>query len=464
MKNKKVTLIIILLCVLGLILSFPSIYYLFKVGTVDGYFGQNYYFLNPNENMLGRAIFNEPIRTILGTAIFAGILIWGFVLYFKLIKNSDNFKNIKFILLGVFLVSICFMICLPNTSTDIFYYMGNGRILEKYNENPYYVTIEDVIHKGNNDIILENSGVWSNTVVPYGPLWLIISACFSKISFGNITVLLYIFKTTSLFIHVACAFLVYQITKKKKFAIIYGFNPFLLLEFMTNVHNDIYLIFFVLLGIHFLKNKRDILNALICLACSVLIKYVTLILAPFFLLYHLRNKKISTKIKDCIIYAIFFCSIIILVYMLFFSNLNDFLEIMSTQQGRLKDSIYLILNSYELENLISPVNTIFILLTAGLMIYFIFKMFFKENRFRKYMGYVSIVLLVLIFGVLTNLTSWYLAWLFIPIFWLKSENIKRILYLQFFYEFTYVYLCYVHSDAIKYNVKIIPMIILRNGN
>lgn len=447
---KKISLknLIILLAITGLILSIPSIVYLFFYGNIDDYNGQNYYFIDAD----------TLAHRVSGTIIFAAVIIFSYIFYVLILKKSNEFKNIKSILLTIFFVGLIFMICLPNTTTDIFYYMGTGRLLQEYGQNPYYVKILDFLNSGVQDSILERSGYWSNTVPPYGPLWTLICAFFSVFSFGNTTILLYIYKFASLGIHIATSYIVYKVTGRKKFAILYGLNPFLLIEFLTNVHNDLYLVFFVLLGIYFLKKKNNIWAALLCLTCSILIKYVTVIIAPFFALYYLRDKSKLKKLLWCMIYAIAVIAVILCAYMLFFDNLSDLFSILDTQQGRIKDSIYLVLMGLELNDWITPINAVCIVILAYCMILYITVAFFKKERFSNYMDDVKNLLYILIFGVLTNLASWYLSWLFIPIFWLKAKNIRTILCLQFLYEFFYVYLCYVHSDAVKFAIMVLPFI------
>ena len=192
--------LITLLAILGLILGLPSIVYLFQNKTVDGYYGQNYYFIN-NDNI----VFNY-----FGAIILFIIIIGSFWLYFKLIKNSNKFTSLKKILLSIFFVSIIFMISLPNTSTDVFYYMGTGRVFSEYGENPYYHTINELLEVHQDDAILKNSGIWKDILVVYGPLWIIITWLFNKLSFGSINFLLFVFKFAVLGIHLLNCILIYK--------------------------------------------------------------------------------------------------------------------------------------------------------------------------------------------------------------------------------------------------------------
>lgn len=191
-----------------------------------------------------------------------------FIIYLKLIKESEKFKSLKNIILSAFFVALSFLICLPNTSQDLFYYMGSGRVLSSYGENPYYKTVDDLELKNPNDEILKASGVWSNTTVVYGPIWVIITVILNKFSLDSITLLMYIFKIANLIVHLGICYILYKLTKRKKVVIAYAFNPLILLEFMVNAHNDIYMCFFIMLGIYFIKNKNNIIFRINCIINS----------------------------------------------------------------------------------------------------------------------------------------------------------------------------------------------------
>ena len=266
----------------------PSIIYLSKNKTINGYSGQNYYFLE-NDGIL---------FTILGVIIFLAILIGMFVIYLKLIKKSECFKNLKDILVVAFFVGLVFLICLPNTSQDVFYYMGSGRVLSDYSQNPYYVTISDVLYNiDEKDDILSNSGVWDTTTVVYGPIWVLITVLLNKFSLSSITLLLYEFKIANLIMYLLTIWIIYKLTGKKKFAVMFAFNPLIIMEFLVNCHNDIYMIFFIMLAMYFIKNKKNIWLGIIAIAISVAIKYISLLIFPFLIFYHIKNN-VNSKNND----------------------------------------------------------------------------------------------------------------------------------------------------------------------
>ena len=133
-----------------------------------------------------------------------------------------------------------------------------------------------------------------------------------------------------------------------------------------------------------------------------------------------------------------------------------------SQQGKVKDSIYLILMMFTDYNkaIVSNTYSIVFFVFIYYLIIYILKLIFRENSFKIMMRYIYISLMFIIFGIITNLTSWYLSWLFIPFFWIRSKDMKNIIWIQFLYEITYTYLIFWHSDNVMYTKMIILIIII----
>ena len=69
-----------------------------------------------------------------------------------------------------------------------------------------------------------------------------------------------------------------------------------------------------------------------------------------------------------------------------------------------------------------------------------------------------LVLFGLIFLGLTNLTSWYLLWLWIPVFWTSGKKLKDLIWIGFLYELTYTMFYITHIDSSRQQVWILPWI------
>ena len=350
MKNKIIKIVLIIFTVLLII---PSIVYLVKNQTVMGFDTYYNFFIDKNANKI--------ISTIIFLVLFIGMSI----IYGVIVKQKP-FKAIKEILIYVLIVSAIFAIMLPWTSSDIFYYMGVGELDSRYHQNPYYVTMKDYYNENKNNIddtIFEQGakGYWASTTVVYGPMAQLIFKLCTAISFKNVDISLAVFKLLNLAIHLVNCYLIYKLSNKK-FAVIYGLNPFILLEFLANVHNDIIVVFFVLLALYMLKHKK-IVPSVIFLAIATGIKYFTVLLLPIVIFYYIgEEEKISIKILKCIKYGIIFFVIIGIEYIPYFENIEVILAMIS-QTTRYAKSIYsamLIINKDFMEIVRAAMMTLFV--------------------------------------------------------------------------------------------------------
>ena len=412
MKNKILKIVFI---ILGILLIIPSIIYLIQNKTIIEFNTYYNFFLN------------DDINKNISTSIYLVLFITMMFIYVKILKQRDIFKNIRQIMKYVFLISIIFVIMIPWTSSDIFYYMGVGELDSQYGQNPYYITMKEYYNQENlNDTILEKgaNSYWGNTTVVYGPIAQLIFKIFSAISFKNIDICLFVFKLLNLIIHLANCYLIYKLTNKK-FTIIYGLNPFVLLEFIGNVHNDIIVVFFVLLAIYFLKNKKLILS-IASLALATGIKYFTILLLPFVILYHFRNeKKIGKRIVNCIKYSLLFFGIFILEYALYLRDFQIFTAVL-VQTEKYAKSLHSVLLQIDLELMLIikfSLQIIFFMYYCKICIDLLVE---KNIKFYKIIKNYNISLILFLL-ILTNFHQWYLIWLFATIMWQKSNMIRNII-------------------------------------
>lgn len=442
----------VLFFIVTLAMATPSVLYLIRNKTIINFKEWFTFFLRmPNSKL-------EPI---IGAICFGILLLALFYYYFRIIKNTNTeFKNFKSIIIYVIIISCIFGIMLPFTTSDIFYYIGTGWIDANYGENPYYTTVKEVRLQNPTDEILQRTGVWEDQVVVYGPLWALICKCLSYFSFGYATIALYIFKLLSIGIHVLNTVLVYKITNKNKFTILYGLNPFILFEMITNVHNDIYLIFFILLSIYFLLKKKSIILAIIFMALATCIKYVSVLLIPFLVLYYLKDKKLIEKILYCALYALLFIGVMLCIYLIYAQDASMFFT-MTMQQEKYRESILAIIleltSKVELD-ILKYVKYIFYFICGlvfidGLTFMFFYKRLKFKNTIKKYNKLITTFL----FLIITNLCPWYTSWLIPTMFWLRGYQIKNILYLQFSYELVTLINFAMFSESYKIGLLYLPI-------
>ena len=418
---KKNKWIIFIMVVIAILLCIPSIRYLMKYKTVDGFNAYYTYGLEKSNN--------EVVRFKSGIIVVGLVTIFGLFYLFIIKKEKDTFINKKQIILFIFIISILFTIMLPSLSSDIYYYIGDSWLSAKYNQNPYYTSVADLQKKGINDEILNNTGYWKDTTSVYGPLWNSIAKLLVSFSFGNVTLALFIFKFAALMIHILNSILLYKITKSRKYLLLYGLNPLVLIEFLSNVHNDIYLLLFMLLSIYFLVKKKNIYLTTLFLALSISIKFSTILLVPFILIYYFQNKSLPKKIGYCFLYGLTILAVVVILYLPYYQDMTIFTN-MLVQGTKYSQSILLLIKEKMPQQFFMVVNTIllpaFMITYITTLITFLFKKkLFFSDIFRNYSQWM----LIFILFVLTSFQKWYLLWLFPTILWQKKNTRKFLLYL-----------------------------------
>ena len=430
-KNYRVDIILkILFSIFAILFIMPSLIYLIQNKTVFN-FNEHYNFLISDK-------FSKEISTLMYLVIFLAMT----AIYIIFVKNIKIFKNIKQVLIYTGIISAIFLIMLPFTSSDIFYYMGVGELNSVYGQNPYYVTMkeyceENINDEENNDTIIKKAkdNCWSNTTVVYGPVAQMIFSICSKISFKNIDICILVFKLVNLIFHILNCYLIYKITKKLKFVIIYGLNPFMFLEFIGNVHNDIILVGFTLLSLYYLLNKKNLTISVLFLALATGIKYFPILLLPIIILYHYRDEKdLLKRFIKCIQYGLFFVAILALEYLVYYRD-TSILRAMLVQTDRYSCSIYsgiIAIGKYvdvklDLGMISKNIRNIVFLTFTILYVKFCIDLLTTKNiEFNKNIKKYNILLILFMLS-LTNFHQWYLIWLFITLMWQKSAMINNVI-------------------------------------
>lgn len=235
-------------------------------------------------------------------------------------EKIDWSKSLLILIVGVIVFSAIMLACWPLTSSDIFTYIMQGRILGVYHGNPYV----DYIQNYDNDALYAWVFYrWHETPMVYGPLWGIISAGLALVSGKSLVINLFIFR---LFV-VACfgvsTWLLYKILEKIKPNIKYfgtfmfAWNPLVLWQTANAGHNDMAMVMLALLAMWlYLKKKYLWVLPILVLAC--LIKYIFVLILPFvFILLIQKHKKLKEKI-------IFIVKNIIIILLIIISSLIFF--------------------------------------------------------------------------------------------------------------------------------------------
>ena len=447
-----------LLIAISICFVLPSVFYLITNKTI----------LNFTGNLEFRFLVTENIDRLYQAIVYAIVLIAFIICYWLIIKNRNKlFKDVKQIYKFVLAISLIFIFTVTFMSSDIFYYLGIGRLSSTYGQNPYYTDMKSYVDDNNvnidNDTVMQKgyANYWANTTVVYGAIWTFICSVISFLSFGNIDFGLLIFKLVNLSVHLGNCYLIYKISKRKLFTLIYGLNPFVLIEGIANVHNDMFVVFFMLLSIYEVYKKKNLTLGMLFLALSTDIKYFSILLLPFLIIYHFREKDVKIKILKCIKYGVVFVIFAMIPYLLYIRDFNVFLGL-SEQRERLAKGLYLFISEYfnNPENFLQIVKNTSLILFAILYITACVMLLLKKN-IKQYTNMRELFWFVLAFLMLliTNFQPWYFMWLVPFMMWQKSENIKLIVQMQIMTLIANIVFL-IYSENYKYGVPFFTIFVV----
>lgn len=340
-------------------------------------------------------------------------------LYFLGFKNIEKF-NFKILIWGYLIFALILLLTPVLNSTDVYTYTMRGRVLSVYQHNPY---IDPVASFPQDPFLKFTCPAWLHLTENYGPLWSMTSAFLSKMGSNIVDFTFFLFKFWAFIGSSLVLLLIYKISKisfpdnvKKNF-FLYAWNPFILIEFANNAHNDIWMIFFGLLAFYFYCKKKDVL-IIPALVLAGAIKYVFWALIPIFLIFLYKQHRI--KLKTIFISGLISLFLIAIVFLPLINNLESL-------KGLLWQS-ELLSKPFNIYNPLLIIFTLFILLTqlvsgqyyptinllsSGLLVTriifvvsYIRQLFVGKNLINNIV--ISLILFVML--VPASILPWYIIW------------------------------------------------------
>lgn len=234
---------------------------------------------------LGDSRIADPVNEAIQTAILACL----FGLYLFCLANWERLQFTVREVIGIGLAQwLIGWMALPANSTDIFGYIGLGRIAGIYGANPYVHT-----YTGFTDAYTPY--VEWHITMPYGPVLLPVFAAAGWLSQHSVLVSIFALKFVWLLTHLCNCRVLVQILKRWNLApvfglFLFGLNPLLLLEQIVNGHNDGVLILFGLLAILALQRGWHAAAILLALLSS-LVKLPGIFVFVVVLIYLARKRE-----------------------------------------------------------------------------------------------------------------------------------------------------------------------------
>ncbi len=182
-----------------------------------------------------------------------------------------------------------FLFMAPLDARDIYDNIFHGRILGVYGANPF----RDVISSFPNDPFFKYPW-WKNSPSAYGPLWETLAGITAWLAGDGIIANVLAFKILPGIFHLLSIAVVVSFLRRTQpqyalsGTLLLGWNPVLLYETWGNGHNDIAMIFWVLLAALLISQKQYSLGTLSLIA-GMLIKFIPVLLIPAALLIGYRS-------------------------------------------------------------------------------------------------------------------------------------------------------------------------------
>jgi hypothetical protein len=182
--------------------------------------------------------------------------------------------------LGALLCGALLLFIFPYDAADIFDYIMHARISTVYGANPFLETAS--MFEG--DPILPYVA-WKGYPSTYGPLWVMVSGVAARLAGDGIIANVLAFKLLSGAFLAASVLVVALLLRRKapqralSGALLLAWNPMALYETFGHGHNDMTMVFWVILAVYALANRR-FTTGILSLVMGALFKFIPLLFLP----------------------------------------------------------------------------------------------------------------------------------------------------------------------------------------
>lgn len=255
--------------------------------------------LLPNFDLTPLADIRTFSPSLLGALAYALLLLGLFgLLGLAYRRLQERPLPLSTLLLFTLLLGLPLLFTYPVNANDLYYYVIRGRLSNIYGANPFVTTPSQFP----DDPLVLMVEEWADDTSPYGPLWEMVGRGVTAVAGPDLLANLLLFKGLGLLLHLANTVLIWQLaggarsaTGKLLFSasqspitILWAWNPALLLTFVTNAHNDSFMLFWLLLGAWFTQRQRHT-SGFLLMALAPLAKPIGLLPLPFFWLASWRD-------------------------------------------------------------------------------------------------------------------------------------------------------------------------------
>ncbi len=341
-------------------------------------------------------IINEIFNVILAS----GLSLVFFSIYFSSELKQNTLSSIQ---KHSLILAALFSLAIPSDSSDMFGYIARGAQQVYFNLNPFTHVVSEISHWREQDLLANL--MWQNNPSPYGPLFMLLSAFLTLVSFKNFYLALLIFKLFNFVLFYLLLKLFTKFTNNIRVYALLSLNPFFLVEILWNGHNDILMAFLLLYLLHLLIHQSRYNSAVFICFLGLLIKYLTIVLLPLILIYAWKQA------RNCPYWGLAsglgLTGLLIGFYDLFNSQHQAISENATLSHKSLFDAINSLYKYFSHQDLPSFCKMIFFcaFVIFALWIYYKFWRYSDSNKLLQYSFYLLAVLICL---VSPKFHSWYL--------------------------------------------------------
>jgi hypothetical protein len=224
-------------------------------------------------------------------ALLVLLLFVFYLLLYRQVYRGDRGLRLWQMTAVTVLLGLPLLVTYPINANDVFRYMVRGRISSVYGANPYAMAPDEFAA----DRYVDYAGEWRAATSPYGPLWEGTAALIARASGDNLLLALVLFKLLGLAAVLATTAVLWLLladvanpSRRAALALLWAWNPAILLTFVANAHNDALMMACLLLGWLILRRGYAGPGMLFVLAAA-LIKPIALLAAPLIFLYAWRQ-------------------------------------------------------------------------------------------------------------------------------------------------------------------------------
>ncbi len=379
-------------------------------------------------------LLHKGLNTI-PTLLFAAISLTAFYCYFKSLTIKISGK--RTIIYAVLFQLVVFF-SYPILSTDVFSYIVTSRVASVHDSNIWKVSPDNFPQ----DSFLQLSD-WKTVPGIYGYADQVFYNTTSYISQNNLFLNLLLNKLLVLVFAILTLIVTHKIFKQfYEDSYFYGirlifWNPLFLLEILGAGHNDILMIFFMMLAYYMYLQKRFFLFGTV-IALSVQTKII-----PLFLLMFIVGKLITDKkIKEIITLSVPFLIVNSVGFYLMQLSPLQYIQRLLYNTGINWQSLQALMSRFGIEA--HGLFTILFLLC--IISVFVLQLIKKTDPITSY---VTLIIIYLLF-IASAYWNWYVLWILVFLPFIKN---KRLVTLGIVFSFTSLFAYPIYWTSLRFNYQ-----------